>query len=78
MATRSPTGQTSFDYTANFNSTSAAMPNVTGVAALVWSANANLTATQVRQIMAQTATDLGNPGYDPYSGNGFVNADAAV
>ena len=77
-ATRSLTGQVSFGYTAQFNGTSAAAPNVTGVASLVWSANPTLTATQVRQILSQTATDLGTPGYDPYYGNGFVNADAAV
>ena len=77
-ATRSLAGQVSFDYTAQFNGTSAAAPNVTGVASLVWSANPNLTATQVRQILSQTATDLGTPGYDPNYGNGFVNADAAV
>jgi serine protease len=71
-------GQVSFDYESDFNGTSAATPNVTGVASLVWSANPDLTATQVRQIMVQTATDLGATGYDRYYGNGFVNADAAV
>ncbi len=71
-------GPVSFDYTSRFNGTSAAAPNVTGVASLVWSANANLSATQVREILSQTATDLGSAGYDQYYGNGFVNADAAV
>jgi serine protease len=78
-ATRSLiSGQVDFGYRSNFNGTSAATPNVTGVASLVWSVNSDLTATQVRQIMAQTATDLGATGYDRYYGNGFVNADAAV
>jgi serine protease len=71
-------GDVEFSYTAGFDGTSAATPNVTGVASLVWSANANLSATQVREIMAQTATDLGAAGYDRFYGNGFVNADAAV
>jgi serine protease len=78
-ATRSlASGQIDFGYRSNFNGTSAATPNVTGVASLVWSVNPDLTATQVRQIMTQTATDLGATGYDRYYGNGFVNADAAV
>jgi serine protease len=76
--TRSLSGSVSYDYDPRFNGTSAAAPNVTGVASLVWSANPNLTATQVRQIMSQTATDLGSVGYDSYYGNGLVNADAAV
>lgn len=75
---RSLSGQVSFDYTTQFNGTSAATPNITEVASLVWSANPSLTAAQVKQILSQTATDLGSPGYDPYYGNGFVNADAAV
>jgi serine protease len=72
------TSTTYYDYSDDFNGTSAAAPNITGVASLVWSANPNLSATQVKQILSQTATDLGRPGYDLYYGNGFVNADAAV
>ncbi len=78
QATKSYWGDVSFDYNSRFNGTSAATPNVTGVASLVWSANVNLSATQVRDILSQTATDLGAAGYDRYYGNGFVNADAAV
>lgn len=77
-AIRSLSGQVSFDYEPRFNGTSAATPNVAGVSSLVWSANPALTAVQVRQILSQTATDLGAPGYDPHYGNGFINADAAV
>jgi serine protease len=67
-----------FGYETDFNGTSASAPNVAGVASLVWSANSNLTATQVQQVLAQTAYDLGVPGYDRTHGHGFVNADAAV
>ena len=67
-----------FDYSATFNGTSAATPNVAGAASLVWSANNNLNASQVRGILANTAYDLGTPGYDLTYGSGFVNADAAV
>lgn len=67
-----------FDYDQRFNGTSAAVPNVTGVASLMWSLNSNLTATQIKTILSETAYDLGTPGYDTEYGNGFVNADAAV
>ncbi len=78
----SPTGAVQFDYYTGsgdrFNGTSAATPNITGVASLVWSANPYLNATQVMQILSQTAYDLGVSGYDTEYGSGFVNADAAV
>lgn len=61
-----------------FNGTSAAAPNVAGVASLVWSANPNLSATEVHTILRETAYDLGFNGYDYEYGAGFVNADAAV
>lgn len=67
-----------FGYENTFNGTSAAVPNVTGVASLVWSANSNLTATQIKSILSETAYDLGAAGYDTEYGYGFVNADAAV
>jgi len=77
-ATASPTSGAVFDYNPQFSGTSAATPNVTGVASLVWSANPNLTATQVQQVLSETAYDLGAPGYDIAYGSGFVNADSAV
>jgi serine protease len=77
-ATRSASGAISFDFDTDFNGTSAATPNATGVASLVWSANSSLSAAQVKQIMSQTAFDLGAAGYDTLTGNGMVNADAAV
>lgn len=67
-----------FGYHNNFNGTSAATPNVAGVASLVWSANPNLSATQIKDILSETAYDLGVEGYDLVYGHGFVNADAAV
>jgi subtilisin family serine protease len=68
----------SFDYSSEIYGTSVAAPHVTGIASLVWSANLNLTASQVKDILSQTAYDLGTPGYDIEYGNGLVNADAAV
>jgi len=76
-ATTTSTG-VQFGYDLKFNGTSAATPNVTGVASLVWSANPNLSAGQVKGILSQTAYDLGAKGYDQVYGNGFVNADTAV
>ncbi|MEB1813650.1 S8 family serine peptidase [Adlercreutzia mucosicola] len=55
--------------------TSMACPVVTGVAALVRSANPQLSATQVRTVLLDTATNLGQP---LYTGRGVVNAGAAV
>lgn len=55
-------GQTQFGYYQTgprFDGTSAAAPNVAGVASLVWSANPNLSAGAVRTILSQAATDLG-------------------
>jgi hypothetical protein len=61
-----------------FGGTSAANPNLAGIASLVWCVNPALTGTQVRQILADTAMDLGTLGRDNTFGYGLVNADAAV
>ena len=61
-----------------FNGTSMAAPHVSGVAAMVFGKNPNLTPTQVESILESTATDLGPAGYDPTFGFGLVNADAAL
>ena len=61
-----------------FSGTSSAAPFVSGVAALILSANPDLTPLQVRQILEQTATDLGQEGEDEEFGAGLVNAKRAV
>ncbi|MDP3916077.1 MAG: S8 family serine peptidase [Bacteroidota bacterium] len=66
------------NYYDNFNGTSAACPQVSGVAALMLSVNPNLTEAQVRTILQQTATDMGTSGFDNTYGHGRVNAYAAV
>ena len=63
---------------AAFNGTSQAAPFVAGVAALIWSREPALTATQVRERLLATADDLGAPGRDDAFGAGRVNALRAV
>jgi subtilisin family serine protease len=58
--------------------TSMATPHAVGVAALVWSAAPNATATDVRQAIINTAHDLGAPGQDTVYGFGLVDAYAAA
>jgi serine protease len=55
-----------------------ATPHVSAVAALVWSANPSATNAQIRQVLRDTAEDLGTAGRDDYYGYGLVRAKAAV
>lgn len=66
------------NYAFEFNGTSAACPQVAGVAALMLSTNPNLTEVQVRTILQQTATDMGASGFDNTFGFGRLNAHAAI
>ena len=58
--------------------TSMATPHVSGVAALLWSANPKWTNVQIREAMAMTAMDLGDEGWDQYYGYGLVQAFDAL
>ncbi|WP_261905255.1 S8 family serine peptidase [Vibrio fortis] len=60
-----------------YNGTSMATPHVTGVAGLVWSNHPTCTASQVRNALIKTATDIDVVGRDNRTGHGLVNADAA-
>ncbi len=71
-------GLTMDNYESNFGGTSAACPVVSGVAALVLSVNPALTQLEVRNILNQTATDMGPNGFDNDFGHGRVNALLAV
>ncbi len=74
------------DFTQHFGGTSGSCPIVAGVAALIISANQDLTASQVRTIIEQTSVkvDLDAADYHPITerslthGYGRVNAGAAV
>lgn len=63
---------------AMIDGTSMAAPFVSGAAALVWSKHPDWTAQQVRERLEQTATDLGEPGFDAYYANGLVNLAKAL
>ena len=63
---------------ATVDGTSFASPYAAGVAALVLSADPNLTPDEVGDIMAVSAMDRGASGYDTSYGWGVVNAAAAV
>ncbi len=58
--------------------TSWSAPYVSGVAALIWSANPGWTNVQIREAMNQTALDLGDPGRDIHYGYGLVQAYDAL
>lgn len=70
----------------NFNSfcnvfmsgTSMATPHVAGVVALLLGEDASLTPSQVADILADTARDLGPEGWDELSGWGLLDAGAAL
>jgi subtilisin family serine protease len=73
-----------------FSGTSAAAPQIAGVAALLLGAKPNLTPAQVSEALAMTAVDvtsgrchrrfdnLAGPGLDAATGAGLVNAQAAL
>ncbi len=65
-------------YYTRLDGTSMAAPHIAGVAGLVWSVWCRASAETVQNILLSTATDLGDPGWDPYFGYGLVNAEAAV
>ncbi|MEQ8837996.1 MAG: S8 family serine peptidase, partial [Lacipirellulaceae bacterium] len=61
-----------------FGGTSAANPVMAGYASLIWSVNPELEAGEVRQLLADTVTDVGAAGRDNTFGHGIPNVSAAV
>ena len=61
---------------ATLSGTSMATPHVTGVIALMLSAQ--ILPNDVRTLLSATSKDLGTPGFDVFYGNGLVNAARAV
>lgn len=62
----------------NFSGTSAACPQVSGLAALLWSTNPSLTPDEVEYFLKNTCNDLGSPGIDNTYGYGRINLHNAV
>lgn len=71
-------GYSSGNYTSGFGGTSAACPLVAGVAALILSHDPTLTELEVRNLIQNTATDMGASGFDNTYGHGRVNAYQAL
>jgi subtilisin family serine protease len=71
------------DYNPYFTGTSSACPLVAGVCALLLSANSDLTAEQVRQVIRETARRIGEEsgyenGHSTKFGYGCIDAESAV
>lgn len=58
--------------------TSMAAPQVAGVAALAWNKYPNMSPAEVRNLLRQTAQDLGPKGWDKQTGYGLLRADRAL
>ncbi|MEX1307917.1 MAG: S8 family serine peptidase [Eubacteriales bacterium] len=58
--------------------TSMSSPVVAGVVALMLQADSSLSVSEVKDVLYQSADDLGQAGKDIYYGNGVVNANKAV
>jgi len=58
--------------------TSAAAPFVAGLSALVLSVNPSLSPADVRAILATSASDLGDPGWDVQYGWGRIHVESAL
>lgn len=61
-----------------WNGTSFSSPITAGLAALIWSANPQLTHQQVLDVLKSTADDLGASGFDSVFGHGRINAYNAM
>ncbi|MEO8000023.1 MAG: S8 family serine peptidase, partial [Gemmatimonadaceae bacterium] len=74
-----PSGYEPGNFTATFNGTSSATPHVAGAAALMLSANPNLSASAVRELLSRTAKMLkGQKGWTRELGYGRLDVGAAV
>lgn len=71
-------GYNTTNYMNNFGGTSAACPQIAGVVALMLSINPDLTESQIKTVLQNTARDFGSAGFDNIYGYGLVDANAAV
>lgn len=61
-----------------YSGTSFSAPLVSGLIALIWSANPSLDRDAVQNILFRSSKDLGTPGWDEYYGWGRIDAGEAV
>jgi surface antigen/LysM repeat protein len=66
------------DFIGELAGTSIATAKVTGAVSQVWAANPDLSYRQVIEILKNTATDLGETGFDLETGAGLLNMAAAI
>lgn len=71
-------GDASGDYTNKMGGTSAAAPQVAGLAGLILSINPSLTSDEVQYIIETSADDKGVSGWDQYYGWGRINVYEAL
>ncbi len=62
----------------NFFGTSAAAPHAAAVAALLWQADPSISPAEIVALLRGTARDIEDPGRDDLSGDGLVDAYAAL
>jgi len=62
----------------NEDGTSFSSPMVAGAAAWLWTARPDLDASQVAEILRESARDVGPPGYDDATGYGILDVQAAL
>ncbi len=61
-----------------FQGTSMATPHVAGAAALVLSAQPSLSVSELRDVLTDSAFDVHGDGWDPETGHGVLDIDAAL
>jgi subtilisin family serine protease len=71
-------GDAAGNYTKWMGGTSAATPQVAGLAGLILSRRPNLTSDEVQTFIEESADDKGDPGWDQYYGWGRINVYNAL
>lgn len=61
-----------------YSGTSMAAPIISGVVGLLLTMNEDLTSHEVVTALTNTAQDVGEPGWDPLTGYGIVDAESAI